>query len=219
MKPSPTSTSLQTPNSKGFTLVELLVTVTIIIVIAAISLTAFTKWTRESKLAASVMKTRELGALVMTYASDNGELPVWHDYTKGKYWWELIMDNESMTDTEFFKSPGHKEFDRKNPAQTLSYGWNYPVIGRHKGDGSFKEDHVLRMTNLPSPEHTLVLADGPALNCWGYINGEANKPDPNRYGGKAAAVFLDGSSRVMRTPEDFLPDSKWFKPVKEMLPK
>ena len=43
--------------------------------------------------------------------------------------------------------------------------------------------------------------------------GDQNQPDPKRYEGKAAAVFLDGSARLLDTPREFQPDSKWFKPV------
>ncbi len=130
---------------------ELLVTITIIVVLAAVSIAGFQRYTKQAKLAASVQTVRVLGVLVMAYASDKGELPVWHDYNERKYWSQLLSESAGITDPETFKSPGHTGFDRENPAQTISYGWNYPVIGRHKGDGGFETDHMLRMTNFPYP--------------------------------------------------------------------
>lgn len=201
----------------GFTMVELLVTVTLVVVLAALSAIGFSRWVKRAKLAASVEQVRNLGVSLLSYAMDKGELPVWHDFNQRAYWWQLLAEANGISDPMIFKSPGDNAFDPENVAQTISYGWNYPVIGRHKGDSGFRTDHVLRLTNFDDPNGTLVLADGPATNCWGYIDGYNNKPDPDRFEGKAAAVFLDGSARVMNTPEDFLPDSKWFTPIKPLI--
>ena len=203
----------------GFSLVELLVAITILIVLAALAAFGFSKWSQRAKAVAGISRVRDLGVTVMSYAMDKGELPVWHDYNQGKYWWQLLADFESSNDPDRFKNNAHLGFDRENPAQTLSFGWNYPVIGRHKGDGGFRSDHVLRLSNFLEPGETLVLADGPAQNCWGYIDGYQNKPDPERYDGKAAALFLDGSARMLDTPKDFLADSRWFKPVRPLMPR
>lgn len=188
-------------------------------VLAALALAGFGRWIRHAKAVAAVAQVRDLGASAVAYASDTGELPVWHDYTRGMYWWQLIAEYEQTTDPERFHNPAHAGFDPLNVAQTISFGWNYPVIGRHKGDGSYRGDHVLRISNFTDPGATLVLADGPAENCWGFIDAQQNKPDPARYGGKAAAVFLDGSARLLDTPGDFLPESEWFKPVRPLLPR
>lgn len=203
----------------GFTLVEMLVTVAILIGLAALMVIGFGKWSQRAKATGGLTQVRDLGVAVISYATDKGELPVWHDYNEGKYWWQLIADYENISELERFRNPAHKGFDRKNAAQTLSFGWNYPVIGRHKGDSGFRTDHVLRLTQFENPAETLVLADGPSENCWGYIDGYNNKPDPKRYDGKAAAVFLDGSSRLLDTPQDFSPGSKWFQPVRPLLPR
>lgn len=202
---------------RGFTMVELLVTITLIVVLAGISAIGFSKWVRQAKLVASVAKVHDLGASVISYVTDKGELPVWHDYTRGMYWWQLLAESDGNSDPLRFKSPGDSAFDPLRVAQTISYGWNYPVVGRHKGDSGYRTDHTLRLTNFDRLDNILILADGPASNCWGYIDGYYNKPDPERFGGKVAAVFLDGSARVLETPSEFQPESKWYIPIKQLI--
>jgi prepilin-type N-terminal cleavage/methylation domain-containing protein len=206
----------------GFTLVELLVTISIILILAVLSSVGFSKYSRKAKAAGSLGKVRDIGVSVMTYASDAGALPVWHDYTLNKYWWQLISDSEGTTDLTRFKSPGHQQFDttdEEKAPMNISYGWNYLVSGRHKGDRSMRVDNVMTLANFPDPSTALMVADGPAVNSWGYLNTDANKPDPLRYEGKAAAVFVDGSARMLDTPQDFTADSKYFIPIKPLQPR
>ncbi len=57
--------------SGGFTLVELLVVVTIIIILAAIAFTVGPKMMRRGDAAKSMENLRQIGPLMMTYAADN----------------------------------------------------------------------------------------------------------------------------------------------------
>lgn len=201
----------------GLTLPEILVTMAILAVIAVMAVLGFAKWNQRARAAAGISQVRDIGVSVIAYATEKGELPVWHDYNSGKYWWEMIAEYENHSDPSRFHNPAHRGFDRGNPARTLSFGWNYPVIGRHKGDSGYRGDHVLRMSNFADPAQVLVLADGPADHCWGYIDAYNNKPDSARYDGKAASLFLDGSARLLDTPGEFHKDSKWFVPVRQLV--
>tara|TARA_B110000908_G_scaffold7087_1_gene8830 strand:+ start:7247 stop:7888 length:642 start_codon:yes stop_codon:yes gene_type:complete len=201
----------------GFTLVELLVVIAIIASLAALVFVAANRAWGKAKLTGSVSQTKEIGLMVTMYSAENLDvLPVWHDYNRGMYWWELISEDLDTEGNEesFFKSPGHKEFDADAVAGTISYGWNYPVVGRHKGDGGYTNDHVLRISNFESPGSVLVFCDGARENSWGFIDPSSNIPDPGRYDGKVAGFFLDGSIKILKTPEEFGPDSEWFEPVK-----
>lgn len=204
----------------GFTLVELMVSIVIVAVLAGLAFGLMGRTMKKAKLTGSISRAKDLGVMVMAYATDqNGELPVWHDYRQGKYWWELISEGTETEGVEedIFKSPSHKFFDKENVAMTISYGWNYPVIGRHKGDSGFASDHVLRLANFRKPSRVLVFSDGAKENSWGYIDGAGNIPDPERYDGKAAGLMLDGSARVLNTPEEFGADSPWLVPVRELV--
>lgn len=172
---------------------------------------------KKAKLTSSVSQAKNIGLLVTMYSNEHSdELPVWHDYNQNLYWWELITQDIDTRGNEesLFKSPGHREFDSNSVAETISYGWNYPVIGRHKGDGGYSSDHVLRVSNFETPGNVLVFCDGAKNYSWGFIDPDTNIPDPKRYGGKAAGFFLDGSVRILKTPEEFGNDSEWFQPVK-----
>ena len=154
-----------------------------------------------------------IGNAILLYANDNEQhLPVWHDYTIGQYWWEQLLpyvDNN----TAIYHSPGHHEFDatsRDKLAETISYGWNYNVAGRHRGDSSMKGDHAFSLMSFPEPQRTLMVAEGSQSQSWGFI--EAAKPDGNRYGGRIPSVFLDGHVDVLPVT-DLQQIDPWFVPI------
>ncbi len=214
--------SIRPRGQRGFTLIEILVCVTIIIVLAVVVVVGASKWRRSSQAAASISKLRDIGVSIVAYSVDKNEFPVWCDERDGetKYWWKLIQDAEGNNDPMRFHSPGDKGFDPTSDttiAQTISYGYNYIAMGRSKG-GSKYRDHVLKPSNFSEPSKILMIADGPAVNCYGMIDGYDHKPDPLRYNGKAAAAIFDGSVRLMDTPKEFQPDSKWFIPIKQLIP-
>ena len=141
----------------GFTLVELMVVVLILIVVAALALTIGRRAMQSARFSGSISRAHDLGAMVLTYATDrNGELPVWHDYNQGRYWWQLITEDFSTegSESELFRSPNHSEFDPELVAMTISYGWNYPVIGRHMPTVALRELTLGRHRHGPA-ERTL----------------------------------------------------------------
>src|SRR5690606_14525986 len=94
---------------------------------------------------------------------------------------------------------------------TLSYGWNYAVMGRHIGDNSREGDHTLRITDFPNPSRALAASDGRATDSWGYIAADS-PPDANRYSGRVPSLFVDG--HVASLPAtDFAQVDPWFNVV------
>jgi len=217
--------SIRPRGQRGFTLIEILVCVTIIIVLAVAFTIGARKWRQSAQAAASVSKLRDIGVSIVAYSTDKDEFPVWCDERDGqtKYWWKLIQESEGNDDPMRFQSPGHKGFnptDDTTLAETISYGYNYVVMGRSKGSSAVRGgDHVLKPSNFAEPSKILMIADGPAVGCWGMIDGYDHKPDPLRYNGKAAAAFFDGTVRLLDTPKEFLPDSQWFIPIKQIIPR
>jgi len=193
----------------GFTLVELMVTIAIIVALAGLVFSLARGAQAKSRLAASVNKVRDLGVRIQAYTQDNsGQLPVWKDQSQDLYWWGmLVVDPRNPNQLEIFRSPGHKEFSSNISAPNLSYGWNARVVGRYEtaeGDEGPK-----RMVNFREPSRIMVLADGASTGGNALID-QTILPDPERYAGKAAALMLDGTARAMDVASDLQAGSIWF---------
>ncbi len=172
----------------------------------------------KSQLTGSISNVRNIGGATQMYAQEHANnIPVWHNYNTGQYWWQLLrpyLDGE----TKVFHSPAHVHFndtDDTTLAQTISYGWNYVVMGRHMGDTSREGDHVLSQFIFSDPAKTLVLTDGPAMDCWGYIAPD-HPADPNRYGdNQVVSLFLDGHVDTLDYAE-VTTEEPYFVPVRAM---
>src|SRR5690606_82164 len=118
-------------------LVELLTVVAIIGVLATITFATIGHLRRSAQMSRSLANLRQIGSAVQLHAAEHKhQLPVWHDYGLNQYWWEQLQPLIG-SDPEVFHSPAHAEFDpstRDLLAETISYGWNYAVLGRHIGD-------------------------------------------------------------------------------------
>ncbi|EIQ00640.1 prepilin-type N-terminal cleavage/methylation domain-containing protein [Opitutaceae bacterium TAV1] len=221
----------------GFTLIELLTVIAIIGILAAIIIPVVSKVRTTAKMTRSLANLRQIGAAVQLFAGDNkGALPVWHDYTvntvsdipgesayEGSYWWEQL-ETYLGRDREIFHSPAHVEFDsstRDKLRETISYGWNYEVLGRHKGDSSKEGDHRLNVTDFESPARSLAASDGKDRDSWGSItsarDGPQWAPSPTRYGDRIPSLFLDGHVST-RPYSEFLQADPWFNAVKALPP-
>lgn len=213
----------------GFTLVELLTVIAILGVLAAIVVPVVGKVRNSTQRSQSTNNLRQIGTAMQLYAADNrGYLPVWHDYTAvvadvqsggtlyGAYWWEQLQVYLG-SDNEIFHSPAHEQFDdssREKMRETISYGWNYAVMGRHVGDSSRTGDHRMNVREFPSPPNTLVASEGRDIASWGYIASDA-PPDANRYGSDIPVLLADG--HVSTIPhEDLLVTAPWFTPIKDL---
>jgi hypothetical protein len=186
----------------GFTLVELMVCIVIVIALAAMVFALTKNAMAKSKLTASSTRVRDLGVRIQAYTQDNaGQLPVWKDSSQDLFWWGmLVKDPRNESELEIFHSPGHDEFDPSPSNPNLSYGWNAHVVGR--SETSEGGDGPKRMANFKEPARILVLADGPAKNSQALLDNNSI-PDIERYNGKAAGLLLDGSARSLDIDQDF----------------
>lgn len=199
----------------GFSLVELLTVIAVMAILGAILVPVASTMLGKSDIVKSTSNVRSIGSATLIYAQENeGAFPVWHDYRSGGkgYWWQALRLYLDGSDA-LFASPAHEEFDATSDttlAETISYGWNYIVMGRHKGDSTFSGDHVGKQYSYPHPAKTLVLTDGPRLASWGYIDPFGHAADPERYGNSmAVALFLDGKVDVMAA-STFLTEDPYF---------
>lgn len=194
----------------GFTLVELLTVIAIVGVLAAIIVPVVGKVRRSAQQTESLAKLRQIGAATLLYAGDHrGGMPVWLNFYTGKHWWRYLQPYLGE-DPEVFHSPAHDGFDASTDErliETISYGWNYPVTGRHLGDSTKDGDHSLTIHDFTKPPRVLIAADA-RDSSWGFIALDS-PPAFDRYGGKVPSVFLDGHVSS-RPAEEFLQIDPWF---------
>ena len=186
----------------GFTLVELMVCIVIVIALASMVFALTRNAMAKSKMTASSTKVRDLGVRVIAYSQDNaGQLPVWKDSSQDLFWWGMLMkDPRNESEFEMFHSPGHDSFSPTPSNPNISYAWNAHVVGRSESlEG---DDGPKRMANFKEPARILVLADGPDKNSQALLD-DNNTPDIKRYNGKAAALLLDGSARALDIDKEF----------------
>lgn len=215
----------------GFTLIELLTVIAIIGILAAIVIATVGKVRQNAQRTRSLANLRQIGGAVQIYVTENkNQVPYWNDYTSTmengpgnpplnyRYWWEYL-ETYVGKNWELFHSPADMAFDssnRERMRETISYGWNYEVLGRHRGDPSKTGDHMLRITDFFNPARTLVASDGRREYSWGFIALDS-PPDINRYNGKVPSLFLDGHVTVVPGAE-FSTRDPWFNAVKVLPP-
>lgn len=198
--------------ARGFTLVELLVVIVIIVALAALSFGIGRKAITKSRLTASVNNCRDFGVRLGAYSSDHaGLLPVYHFEDDNLYWWGvLVNDPKNDSELEIFRSPNDKAFNVKRIEKTISYAWNTAVMGKTDGAEPNSDEGQKRMTSFNEPNRVLVLCDGPKGGHSGQLE-STTLPDEKRYDGKVAALFLDGSGRTLEIEGDLKNNDKYFK--------
>ena len=76
----------------GFTLVELLVTISIIVVLAALAFLGFRRATESARSAANLANLRNIGVLVTTITQDKGYFPAGWNFGTKRSWGDLLID-------------------------------------------------------------------------------------------------------------------------------
>lgn len=207
--------------SFGFTMVELLVVILIIVVLAALSFVGVNRIRDASNRASSIGNLRQLGIGITTFTADNnGYLPL--SRVGSVFWPEVIYPY--VPSPAVFLRPGSKNLpmsasqpdgyfggvDAKTP-EGVPIRWNYAINGGHV-KLPFSEDDknplyarglARSMSTVKQPNRTVFMSDGSG---W-WLNGEA-KPDSKRmYRWKNATtnvLFGDGSTRNLNCKTDLI---------------
>lgn len=218
------SISVRDPKRSAFTLIELLVVISVIAILTALSVASMGRARRAANFSSSLSNLRQIGLGMDAYAVENdGYLPTWYNNVARKYWWEVLMDQLGLSKditshnnnyrVSIFRDPGDNQFDGASYDQlslTLSYGYNYKVVGRTDGIEDSTDDGPIRANNFPMPSKTLVVANAPNMSSYGYIDYYGHGPDENRYQGQTGALFLDGHVEVLNINPDFKTETPYF---------
>ena len=218
-----------TSRNRGFTLVELLVTITIIIVLAALSFMGITRTREAAQRSASAANLRQFAVAMTGFsAENNGFLPATRNGSK--YWPQFVYPYLPSTDP--FLRPGSKNRpigsandgdgyfamadDSARTPENKPIRWNYVINGGAAtlpfselgADGKALPGIASGLSRpliqVENPTRTIMLAEG---NGAFWINGEA-KTNCSRMrkwsNGKCNILWFDGSVQSL-SPKDLLP--------------
>lgn len=198
---------------KGFTLVEVLVVMVLLLVCGFLLTAALTHVRQEARKTSCLANLRQIGQAALLYQTERQEVLPWctsDGDSQYQYWWEKLLpylgDNKKL-----FCCLADPRFDENEVARTISYGWNYHLAGhgntQRDSEGNVIND-FMKAQNFGHPSQVLLASDGPGgskakqEDSWGYIdNRPEHAADPSRHGGQANALFLDGHVQSLPTTE------------------
>lgn len=216
MKPQPSgpniSQAIRRHSHRGFTLVELLVVVAILIVLAALTFTISTRAIQAANEAKCLSNLRNLQVVTTSIAQEhNGEIMprfVLRDRWNvgGNYAWKWFVEQEvgaNSLDVDFMVCPAHRRKAQLPPGETLRS--TYVINGRL----NYNNHACKRYSELTSPADTFVFADNQAEILTkrnpNHKMGEGDRNGHSEFGihgGRSHVAFADGHIEKM-APSDF----------------
>lgn len=214
--------------SQGFTLVELLVVISIIGLLMGLSVPALSRARENAKRTRCLSNVRQLQISLQLYAdSDDGRVPPRHDEV-GAVWVDRL--EPYYRDRKLLHCPA----DRREIDQSyLMNGFiDYFVVNSFRGNwdeffGVYKDGGFpsIRLSNISKPAQTIVIgekradSDGDAyMDIWPpqygsdhlteVAHGKHRIGSKERNGGSNYA-FADGSARYLKYGEAFSPKNLW----------
>lgn len=200
--------------SRGMTLVEILVVITIIVVLAALTTVGVTRIRSAARGATCTSNLRQLGAAMISYATDkNGQLPPLHDFNGENDRFQGIWP-ANIADGGYLP----RVRDKSGNMSTGAGVWACPdctvVDGNYNGygvaEGSVMNNAYssrpgsgsMRISAIPRPERTWLVGDAlqrPGNLKTGWYAIWANPADwasssgpAARHGGKVNVCMVDG---------------------------
>lgn len=188
---------------EGFTLVELLVTISIIAVLAALLLPAISKARDKAETATCSQNLRQIGAGVITFAGENqGLCPIAGstvprgatDAQTGKPGWTEQLDSYLGENTKVYRCPGSARLIPNNV--TYSY-----FLGTRAGYEETGDFAALNLHKIQAPSKYILGGD---ITGNLFTATDADKDDYTQnpfaakapfHGGRTNILFADGSVR------------------------
>ena len=212
MSASPPIQRIDCKRIVAFTLLETLAVVTVVVILAAVTLPALRKATAKAHAASSMSNLRQLYTYFQSYAADNGyEVPIagYRD-TSQFLSWDLSLAAYAATQKDLEKS-------LRDPADRLARQWpeksprTYSMV-RTQGGGfysEFQRNIKNRFIGLEKPNRTLLLVQRPHPTNVAFGDSCAVTDGPsqqleygaNLYGGKFIYLFADGHTEFL-SPEE-----------------
>lgn len=233
MNTSPVRKKRHQVTPKGFTLVEVLVVITIIVVLAALSMIGVGKVRSAARGATCTSNLRQIGAAMIAYTTDNsGELPPLEDRTgKGDnlkgIWPQIIADGGYLPRVTNSKGKltcgaGVWACPECTVVQTnyQGYGGAEGTVMKVKKE-SAPLSRSLRLAEIPKPERTWLVGDAVTTPkdlksgwyaIWGNPASWGGKSPGARHGGKVNVCMVDGHVESLTIKDILARDCTMSKP-------
>lgn len=212
----------------GFTLTEVLVTITIIVLLAALSMVGIRRIKESAQRSASANNMRQFGVAITSFVADNaGYLPA--SRTGTHYWPQIVWPYVETLDV--FVRPATPDQPVNVAAKQDGYfamadnsamtpqkvpiRWNYVINGGHPkspfaeigSDGTalpgIKNGISQPMMKLRDPSRTVMLSEG--ADAW-WINGNGIKRIRTWNNRTANILWCDGSLQNLYPKTDLRPE-------------
>lgn len=201
---------------KGFTLLEMLAAIAVVVLLAALLFPAFGKIRGQQKAATCASNLRQIGLLVYQYAGENnGQLPASYDgsapLTMASLWYCKLADLAGMQRTPWyigtgsgseriFLCPSTPERGKQGVSNNdISYGWNYLGLTLRDSDAN-PYGMATTLASVAQPARTIMVADSNESgnpNFYYVISSRDFRPDC-RHSGRANVLFVDGHVELMQ---------------------
>ena len=199
------------PKSNGFTLVELLVVITIIIILVAIGFPMMKMFREKSEATKCVSNLKMWGIAINIYASDNNGNIQWSDWPSigsASRYYETSLGGDKLTGTAVMdtKKVYLTQLYRRCPAQKWNKTGNGPVgYAFVRPNPKIPSSGVYNLRTATNPGSLLLMIDGNASAF--VLNGSADlatavqplcQGDESRHRHNANALFGDGHVGVYK---------------------
>lgn len=181
-------------NIFSFTLLEILITITIISILAAILMPSLEKAREKGRQAVCMNNLKQVGVAILLYAQDyNGWGPP-PNTSEPKYWSEILIENNYASKSKIFVCP--------------SFGkWSYTYYKTQ----TYGISEQFKILSVENPSNTLLAADSKYGENQSFYIGKASNTRRIhiRHLGKANILFCDGHVESRNSNELTFSDGSW----------
>ena len=207
----------------GFTLVELLVVITIVGILATLAIPAASRWVEAGKSSKCISNLRQCGVAMRTYAAENnGVIVMIQNGTSQTSWGAVLFAGGYLRDPNVMLCPSRAPFKANSSlfskldgtAISSIYGASLDDIDRYTEGSGSPVVRKLKVNIIDKPSEYILLGDSilgspgssnsstsPQRHVIRRQNGGASGYFQLRHGNKGNVIMADGSCKTLDAAE------------------